>query len=186
MSDIKGINSNAAAHNFKKNDSMSITGKGKKQTVENENMGNPTHQVNKLFIEIHFSIKIESKERFGTQAGIKSFLDSNRIDLSQLLYNGKPITKLSQPEAEALISDDGYFGIENTAMRIFNFAATRAGDDLEKLQVARDAVLKGFREAENLFGGTLPDISFQTIDKVMELIDDKIRELGGSVVDVKA
>ena len=186
MSDIKGINSNAAAHNFKKNDSMSITGKGKKQAIANKNMGTPEFQVNKLFVEIHLSIKIKSNERFGTQAGIKSFLDSGRIDLSQLMYNGKPITALSRPEAEALISDDGYFGVENTAMRIFNFAAAQAGDDLEKLQVARDAVLKGFREAEDLFGGTLPDISYQTIDKVLELIDEKIRELGGSVVDVKA
>jgi hypothetical protein len=186
MSDIKGINSNAAAHNFNKNNTMNITGKGKKHAVPNENMGNPAFQVNKLFVEIHLSIKIESNERFGTQAGIKSFLDSGGIDLSQLMYNGKPITELSQSEAKALISDNGYFGVENTAMRIFNFAAAQAGDDLEKLQVARDAVLKGFKEAEDLFGGTLPDISYQTIDKGLELIDEKIRELGGSVVDVNA
>ncbi len=186
MSDIKGINSNVAPHNFDNNNKMNVTGKDKKQAAPNENMSNSTFQVNKLFVEIHLSIKVESNERFGTQAGIKSFLDSGGIDLSQLMYNGKPITELTQPEAEALISDDGYFGVENTAMRIFNFAAAQAGDDLERLQVARDAVLKGFKEAEDMFGGTLPDISYQTIDKVLELIDEKIRELGGSVVDVKA
>ena len=107
-----------------------------------------------------------------TQAGIKNFLDSGSIDLSKLIYNGKSITELSQPEAEALISDDGYFGVDNTALRISNFAAAQAGDDLEKLQTARDAVLKGFREAEDLFGGTLPDISYQTINKALELIDE--------------
>jgi hypothetical protein len=51
--------------------------------------------------------------------------------------------------------------VEQTAQRIFDFMVARAGDDLEQLQVGRDAILKGFKDAEQLFGGTLPEISYQ-------------------------
>jgi hypothetical protein len=95
-------------------------------------------------------------------------------------------TELSQDEAKALISEDGYFGVKNTAQRIYDFVAGNAGEDPEKLQVARDAVLKGFKDAEAVFGGKLPDISYKTLDKLLEMIDAKISALGGSVVDLKA
>jgi len=63
---------------------------------------------------------------------------------------------------------------------------TTAQADPEKLQAARDAVLKGFKDAEAVFGGKLPDISYKTLDKLIEMIDAKISALGGSVVDLKA
>jgi len=37
-----------------------------------------------------------------------------------------------------------------------------------------------------VFGGKLPDISYKTLDKLLEMIDAKISALGGSVVDLKA
>jgi len=143
-------------------------------------------QVNKLIIEMHFSIEIETKVHIESQAGVQKLDESSGFDLSQLSYNGKPITDLSQDEAKALISEDGALGVKNTAQTIFDFAVKLAGDDIEKLQIARDAVIKGFKEAENLFGGKLPDISYKTINKVLELLDEKISGLGGSVVDVTA
>ncbi len=143
-------------------------------------------QSNKLIIEINLKIQIESKSRFGTQAGVKALYEDLEIDLSQYEDNGKPITELSQEEAKELIIADGYYGVKQTAKRIADFATNAAGDNLDRLKVAREAVLKGFKDAEQSFGGSLPGISYETIDKALEMFDEKIRALGGSVVDVTA
>jgi len=186
MSDINGINKNLSTPHFKYDEKMGRANEGERKTAFKETIQSTAAQVNKLIVELNLNIKIESKDRFGTQAGIKAFSESAGIDLSKLIYNGKPITELSQDEANELISEDGYFGVKNTAQRIFDFAVRNAGDNPEKLQAARDAVLKGFKEAEDVFGGTLPDISHKTLAKLLEMIDEKIRALGGSVLDVKA
>lgn len=157
------------------------------KTSQKEITESPKAQSNKMILEMHLKIQLESKKRFGTQAGIKRLSDSvGGFDLSRLEYNGKAITALTQEEAQGLVSEDGYFEVEQTAERISSFAVSGAGDDLEKLKAGRDAVLKGFKEAEDLMGGNLPGISHETIEKAIETIDEKIRLLGGSVVDVAA
>lgn len=186
MPNIDGINNQCFANQCKKDEKPGHNPEGKKDVVSKESWESPTVQANKLIIEFHLKIRIESKDRFGTQAGVKNLTGSAGVDLSKLIYNGKPITELTQDEASELISEDGYFGVKNTAQRIFDFAAGSAGDDPERLQVARDAILKGFNEAEQFFGGTLPEISYKTLDKLLGMIDEKIRDLGGSVIDVKA
>ncbi len=186
MSNIDGINKNIPANHMKQNDKTGQNPKVKKGVDFKAAEQNSTLQVNKLLIELTLNIKIESKYNFETQAGTAGFMESTSIDLSQILYNGKPVTELTQDEAKSLISDDGYFSIENTAQRLFDFAVKMAGDDAERLKVTRDAVLKGFKEAEGLFGGKLPEISYKTIDMALKMIDEKIREFGGSVIDVEA
>jgi hypothetical protein len=182
MTNISGVNKNfPASHTADDKKTGRVNEAGRKASLQ----GSAT-QMNKLIVEFNLNIKVESKERFGTQAGINQMIKPSGIDLSQLIYNGKPITELSQDEANALISEDGYFGVKNTAQRIYDFVAGKAGEDPEKLQVARDAVLKGFKDAEAAFGGKLPDISYKTLDKLLEMIDAKISALGGSVVDLKA
>ena len=186
MSDINGINVKPFINQSSKDEKTGLVHEGRNKGTSKKTGESAATQVNRLIIEMHINIKIESKEHISTQAGIKKHTGSAGIDLSKLIYNGKPITDLSQDEAKALISEDGFFGVKNTAQRIFDFAVKMAGDDPERLQAARDAVLKGFKEAENIFGGALPDISHETINRVLELIDEKIRGLGGSVLDVKA
>lgn len=105
---------------------------------------------------------------------------------SSLTYQDRPISDLSPDEAAELISADGYFGVEQTAGRIIDFVLKGAGDDLERLKQGREGILKGFREAEKLWGGTLPGISYDTLEKSLEAVDERIRELGGSVVDLSA
>jgi hypothetical protein len=186
MSNINGVNKSLYIPQGLNDKKTGRANEEPKKDADKTAKESPVTQVNKLIIEMHFSIKIETKVHIGSQAGVKKLDESAGFDLSQLSYNGKPITDLSQDEAKALISEDGALGVKNTAQTIFDFAVKMAGDDIEKLQIARDAVIKGFKEAENLFGGKLPDISYKTINKVLELLDEKIRGLGGSVVDVKA
>ncbi len=186
MSNIDGINKSIPAANMKQNEKAGKAPKSSNETESKKAEEASNLNVNKLIIEMHFKVQVESKYSFETQSGLDSLIETPEFDLSQLSYNGKPITDLTQDEASELVDEGGYFSIENTAQRLVDFAVKMAGDDPERLKVTRDAVLKGFKEAEELFGGKLPEISYKTIEKALGMIDDKIREFGGSVIDIKA
>ena len=118
---------------------------------------------------------VEAKSEFGQQA--------DTFTLADIGYNGKPIGELSQDKASALVSEDGFFGITQTSARISDFVIGGAGDDLKKLQAGRSGMLQGFAEAEKLWGGKLPEISYTTMQKALEKVDARIKELGGNVLD---
>lgn len=82
------------------------------------------------------------------------------------------ISQISQEEAQALVADDGYFGVDKTSERIVNFAIGLAGGDPSRLDAIKEGVNKGFNEALEAFGGQLPEISYQTYDAVMQKLDD--------------
>lgn len=82
------------------------------------------------------------------------------------------LSTISPEEAQVLIDDDGYFGVEKTSERIFNFAVGMAGGDTARLDAIRQGVENGFQEALEAFGGWLPDISYDTYDTVMQKLDD--------------
>ena len=103
--------------------------------------------------------------------------DSNGFSLKDIGYEGKAITELSPEEAEKLLDVEGFFGIEQTSNRVANFVFSFAGDDVELLKEGRDGIIRGFEEAQKLFGNQLPEISFKTQEKTLELIDAKINSL---------
>ncbi|MFY4760204.1 hydrogenase-4 component G [Aliarcobacter butzleri] len=116
------------------------------------------------------------------QNDVLSFLNggtSDGLTLSDLGYQGKPILQLSQDEATQLVSEDGFFGVTQTSDRVAGFVLSFAGDDLELLQKGREGIVKGFEEAEKLFGGQLPEISYKTQERTLALIDEKIKLLKG-------
>ncbi|MEA3363447.1 MAG: hypothetical protein U9Q61_09320 [Thermodesulfobacteriota bacterium] len=78
---------------------------------------------------------------------------------------------MTQEEAQALVAEDGYFGVDQTSQRIVDFAINGFGSDPEKLQQMKDAIDQGFLEAQEAFGGALPEISQQTYDAIMEKLD---------------
>jgi hypothetical protein len=82
------------------------------------------------------------------------------------------ISTVTPEEAQELIADDGYFGVEKTSERIFNFAVGMAGGDPSRINTIREGVENGFQEALDAFGGWLPDISYDTYDAVMKKLDD--------------
>lgn len=81
------------------------------------------------------------------------------------------ISSLSQEEATKLISEDGYFGVGQTSDRIVDFAIATAGGDPSRLAAIKEGIDKGFSEALEAFGGSLPDISYETYDAVMNKLD---------------
>lgn len=82
------------------------------------------------------------------------------------------LEEITPQEAEQLIADDGYFGVEQTSDRIVEFAMGIAGGDPSRIDAIKAGIEKGFNEAKQAFGDWLPDISYNTYDKVMEKLDD--------------
>jgi len=89
------------------------------------------------------------------------------------------IGKISPEEAAELIAEDGYFGVGQTSDRIVKFAIAAAGGDVGRLDAIKEGVEKGFNEAFEAFGGSLPDISHTTFDAVMEKLDAWAAEADG-------
>lgn len=141
---------------------------------------------------VEYSLKIESYSSNNLQAQsapfdlnkVKEILSS--IDFEAIGYTGKPIADMSPDEAKELVSEDGYFGIKKTSERLADFVLMGGGDDLERLKAGREGIVRGFNEAEEMWGGKLPDISYETLDKALAKIDEKISALGGSVLDTTA
>ena len=78
---------------------------------------------------------------------------------------------MTPEDAQKLVADDGYWGVDKTSSRIVDFAMAQIGNDPSKLGKVKDAIMKGFDEAKQAFGGQLPDISQKTIDAVMSKLD---------------
>ncbi len=78
----------------------------------------------------------------------------------------------TKADAQAAISEDGFWGVKQTSQRIFDFAAAVAGDDPETMKKMQAAVEKGFKEAGVAWGGELPSICGDTHAAVNKLFDD--------------
>lgn len=87
------------------------------------------------------------------------------------------VDEQARSEAQELVSEDGYWGVEKTSSRIFDFAVSAAGNDPDKLEQIKGAVQKGFDMALSSFGNSLPEISYNTLDSVMEKLDQWAEDL---------
>jgi len=78
---------------------------------------------------------------------------------------------LTPKKARELISDEGYWGVEQTSDRIVQFALSIAGNDPDRLEEIKAGINKGFQMASKALGGTLPDISMKTYNAVMDKLN---------------
>ena len=81
------------------------------------------------------------------------------------------ITDEMRAEAQEMIDEGGYFSVEETASRILDFAVAISGGDPARIDLLRNAVQRGFDQAERVFGGELPEITHRTHAAVMEGFD---------------
>ena len=94
-------------------------------------------------------------------------------DIWKFLASGDfTVDAQTKAQAQADIAEDGYWGVNQTSERIFDFAMALAGDDEEKMQEMKSAFEKGFKLAEEKWGGELPEISQNTFDAVNKKFDD--------------
>ena len=106
--------------------------------------------------------------------------------LSGIGYEGKPLAELSQSEAAELVSEDGLFGIKQTSQRIANFVINGSNGDEDRMRAGREGMLQGFKEAEAMWGGKLPEISQKTMQAAIEMVDKAMHDLGFSIINQEA
>lgn len=98
---------------------------------------------------------------------------SNVDDMIKSLANGElKVDPETAKQAQEDISTDGYWGVDKTSDRIFDFAKALSGGDSEKMDQMLDAFKKGFKDATKSWGKDLPDISQQTYDSVLKKFED--------------
>jgi len=100
-------------------------------------------------------------------------------DIWKFLREGNfTVDPATKAQAQADIAEDGYWGVEQTSDRIIQFATALTGGDPDKIEEMREAFKKGFKQAEETWGGELPEISQKTYDAVMEKFDKMAEEAG--------
>jgi len=165
-----------------KNQSInSLTYQENDQTVQQEKFQFTTDQVNLTYsaesvTTYNRSMSLESNAGDGydlLRGLVLNIFKEQGIDYKIATDNSEiDISTVTPEEAQELIADDGYFGVEKTSERIFNFAVGMAGGDPSRINTIREGVENGFQEALDAFGGWLPDISYDTYDAVMKKLDD--------------
>lgn len=159
---------------------------------------NKTNQAEKVkaIVEVHEQTQVahmtQMMSEIQSKIEVQSFEDSFEADyqafqefLSDVGYEGKAIATLSQDEAKELVSEEGFFGIRQTSERIAEFVLNGAKGSEEMLREGRKGVLQGLNEAEKVWDGRLPEISYETVNKTLEIIDKALIEGGFSIMDEK-
>ena len=73
-------------------------------------------------------------------------------------------------QAQEDISENGYWGIEQTSDRLFSFAKAISGGDTAKAETLITAMEKGFKQATKAWGDDLPEICKKTLESATEKI----------------
>ena len=90
-------------------------------------------------------------------------------DIWSFLASGDyTVTEAAKLQAQEDISENGYWGVEQTSQRILDFAKALSGGDASKADLLLDAFKKGYEEATGAWGKELPEISKKTYAAVEE------------------
>ena len=189
---INGINENTSVYNTNYNSA----GTSKTQSKEESNQKNSEELV--AVYEKNTSVKQEQKATYKVDQKqidrLKADAESHKKQLQDIvdklitkqgrafdiangknlknLYAGLKVDAKTRAQAQADISEDGYYGVKQTSQRIFDFAMALSGGDPDKMEKMRSAFEKGFKLATKSWGDKLPDICHQTYDAVQSLFDD--------------
>lgn len=102
-----------------------------------------------------------------------------------------PEFKFEIPEADveaakAAIAEGGEWSVEAVSGRIMEMAYALANGDTSKIGILREAVEQGFKDAEEAWGGEMPEITGNTYDAVMAKFDAWEAEANGTAKDEQA
>ncbi|MDU6266038.1 MAG: hypothetical protein E6600_16195 [Anaerocolumna aminovalerica] len=93
-------------------------------------------------------------------------------NIYHLLREGKVnIDPETAKQAQNDISENGYWGVEQTSDRLVSFAKALTGGNPEKADEMIAAIQKGFEAAKKAWGGELPEICKKTIDSAIEKLN---------------
>lgn len=98
-----------------------------------------------------------------------AFAMASDDDIWSFLASGNyTVTEAAKIQAQEDISENGYWGVEQTSERILDFAKALSGGDVSKADELLEAFKKGYEEATSAWGKDLPDISKKTYAAVEE------------------
>lgn len=126
------------------------------------------------------SLRATVEKLFNTQS-VKNG-ESQGLSYDQILakYDGKlkefyqnlEVDEETKANAQQEISEDGFWGVKQTAARTLDFAKALAGGDPARIDLLRKAIQEGYAAAEKAWGGQLPEICRQTQAAIMQGLDE--------------
>ena len=188
---LNGINSNQTASTYQnKIDAVTAAATAKTSTPAAKSasdIGVVYEKSNTAYDskQIVAQLKADAEARTASMKNLVEKLFTKQSQAFQLAYRTNPDSIWSQirqgnfvadeqtiAQAKEDVSEDGYWGVKQTSDRILDFAKALSGGDASKIETLTNAIKKGFKKAENLWGDKLPDISQRTYDAVMKGIED--------------
>ena len=140
-----------------------------------------TYSINKMSAEDRAALveqlKQDQIDRQNQLAEIvrKMFTDQAGVSKLSELFSPENLKDVSPEDIEQAkkdVSEDGYWGVKQTAQRLFDFASALAGDDPEKMKEMQAAMEKGFKEATGAWGDDLPEICQDTLSAANKMFED--------------
>lgn len=183
VSDVSGYQANAGVREAVKKSNAEAAEK-KTNAAESEAAiyekgdANPT-KVYKTDIALVEKMKAEAEEK---TAQLRSLVEkmmlkqgqtvSTAMDYIAALKSGTlEIDEATRKQAEEDISEDGYWGVEQTSDRLVSFAKALAGDDPSKAEKLMAAIEEGYKQATKAWGDELPDICSKTLEAARTKMD---------------
>lgn len=109
---------------------------------------------------------------------------ANANDMWSILREGNfTVDAATKAQAQEDISENGYWGVNQTSDRIVDFAMALTGGDPNKVDKMIDAFKKGYAQAEKTWGGELPEISKKTYEAVLEKFEKIKADNAASVTE---
>ncbi|MDD4601368.1 hypothetical protein SDC9_13845 [bioreactor metagenome] len=91
-------------------------------------------------------------------------------------YQNLEVDDATRLKAQQEISEDGFWGVKQTAARTIEFAKALSGGDPSKIALLKNAIEEGYKAAEKSWGGELPEISKQTQAAVLKGLEEWANE----------
>lgn len=102
----------------------------------------------------------------GKQSDIFTYAAFNKFQTGEATLSVEEIE-----QAKEDISEDGYWGVEQTSERLYSFAYALAGGDPDKADDMMSAIEKGYEQATKSWGNELPEICKNTLEATREKIN---------------
>ena len=142
------------------------------ETSQSETVQNLYEQYLNLIrrkVEYLLNQLIKNSEQYGSQQSQDTggVVDGNSSYTESTIMLSRTVSI----DGEITISD--YYSPEQTAERIVNFALSfySGGDRNEFAEMVKEAVMKGYQQALEAMGGSLPSVAQKTISLVMNALD---------------
>lgn len=100
--------------------------------------------------------------------GFRGFVERFRAGEIEAVEVDFEVTEEAVAKAQQEIGPDGYWGAEQTSDRFLEFAQALSGGDPAKADLLLDAVKEGYKQAEEIWGGELPELSQKTLDMTIK------------------